>query len=116
MTKRKRTLKEVIAMQEKAVRFQDNLFNFDAARRIEALEPEQYAMLRSIEIVDKPIQKRKRSKQKKNNDVPPGYERHIEVTESHELIPGGTRRQRITKTWLVPKSNKSVATKGSKKR
>jgi hypothetical protein len=107
MTKRKRTYEEVEAMQEKAVRFQDALDHFEAARQLEFLTPEQYAALRNIEIVDEPIQKRRRRKKKEDRYVPPGYERRTEVTESHEVIPGGTRTQQVIKTWLVPKSEKN---------
>jgi hypothetical protein len=105
MTKRKRTYEQVEAMQEKAVRFQESLFHIDAAYKLEMLSPEQYADLRNIEIVDEPVQKRKRRK-KKDVGVPPGYKRHTEVTESQEKIPGGTRRVRIVKGWLVKKTPK----------
>jgi hypothetical protein len=111
MTKRKRTYEEVEAMQEKAVRFQEALDHWNAARRIEELTIEQYAALRKIEIVDEPIQKRRSRKQKEDRYVPPGYKRHIEVAESHEVIPGGTRTQKVIKTWLVPKSRKNPTKK-----
>lgn len=109
MTKRKRTYEEVEAMQDKAVRFQDSLDHFEAARRLEFLTVEDYAALRNIEIVDEPVQKRRRKKQE--HGVPPGYKRLTEVTESHEVIPGGTRTQKVIKTWLIPKGKKSAGKK-----
>jgi len=106
MTKKKRTLEEVITMQEKAVRFQESLGNLEAASRLEDLQPEDYAAFRNIEIVDEPVKKRRRRKAKEVDDVPPGYKRHTEVTESTEKIPGGIRRVSIVKGWLVPKKPK----------
>jgi hypothetical protein len=103
VTKRKRTYEEVEAMQAKAVRFQDSLEHFEAARQLEFLTPEEYAALRNIEIVDEPVQKRRSRKQKEDRYVPPGYKRHTEVTETHEEIPGGTRTTKVIRTWLAPK-------------
>lgn len=106
MTKKKRTLEEVIATQKKAVRFQESLGNVEAASRLEDLEPEDYAAFRNIEIVDEPVQKRRRRKKKEDKDVPPGYVRHTEVEESNESIEGGFRKTRVTKTWIAPVKSK----------
>ena len=101
-------------MQQKAVRFQEALSNFDAASDLEDLTPEQYARLRNIEIVAKPVQKRRRRKKTEDTEeeVPPGYVRHTEVEESNELIKGGFRKTRVTRTWIAPVKSKEKDGKG----
>jgi hypothetical protein len=103
MTKRKRTYEEVIGMQAKAVRLQENVNNFEASVKIENLAPSEYAAWQNIEIVSEPVRKRKRSIRKtENTSVPSGYTRRTQVTEWTSLTEtGGRKRHREvrTETW-----------------
>jgi hypothetical protein len=110
MTKRKRTVEEVIAKQTKAVRFQLNLGHHDAALSLESLTASEYAQLRKIQIVSEPVQKRRRrqmlSQEDRFDDVPVGYVRIIEETVWEEQISkGGVRRHRVVVTDLKPRSS-----------
>jgi hypothetical protein len=115
MTKKKRTLKQIEGMQAKAVRFQHSLFNFDAAFRIEELTLEQYAMWRNIEIVDKPVQKRKRQKKEKSiESTPPTRFHSVVVTEQMPGEKPVVTSRRVVKEWIVP--IEQTSTKKSPKR
>jgi hypothetical protein len=105
MSKRKRTIEEVEAMQEKAARFQDNIGNVAAAKRIESLRPTEYAAWRKIEIVWDPVRKRRRTGTKaKANALPPGYARRTEIVEWTDTSEkGGRRIHREVKTEILKK-------------
>jgi hypothetical protein len=106
MTKKKRTYEQIIAMQAKSVRFQENLNHYDAAIDIEGLLPEEYAKLRAIEIVSEPVRKRRRAGAvKKVTVVPRGTVRIVTTTEWNEVKSDGrVHRHRVVETSMAPRS------------
>ena len=101
MSKRKRTEKEVLAMQAKAVRFQENLRNYEAAIRIESLTVEEYAARRNLEIVSEPVRKRRR-RTPNESSLAPGYARRTQITEWASVTDEGrrkTHREVRTEIW-----------------
>jgi hypothetical protein len=69
MTKRKRTYEQVMSMQERAVRCQENFGHDEAVTYLEGLNPIEYAELRKMQIVSEPVQKRRRSQRRKESPV-----------------------------------------------
>jgi hypothetical protein len=58
----KKTLDQVEAMQEKAVRFVTNVLqDSDKAEEIESLTPEEYAERKRVEIIDNPNPRRRKN-------------------------------------------------------
>lgn len=101
MSKRKRTYEEVEAMKAKAIRFQENVGHFDAMMRLESLSVEDYAALRNIEIVPRPIRKRRAPASVKSN-VPPGYGTRTKVKQWTEPTKEGRTKQireTTTEVW-----------------
>jgi hypothetical protein len=104
MSKRKRTIEEVEAMQEKAARFQDNIGNYQASKRIESLTPTEYAAWRNIEVVWDPVRKRRRAGKTQTRVLPPGYARRTEIIEwTSTSEKGGRRKHREVKTEIWKK-------------